>query len=134
MHVAFPDGILWVKLGPQPDLLQRQVQIARALGDAACVFADTQQGTHLQEYRKWLRRQDRARLVVIECGAGTTIPWVRSESEWASGTLIRINPHEFQVPRNGVPFPCGALDALRAIHEILVDGETSRLPGASRGD
>ena len=84
-------------------------------------WVDEPYTTSLEQYRKWLRRQDRRRLVVVESGAGTSIPRVRRESEWAGGTLIRINPLEFQAPMGAIVLPCRALEALRAIQEILDD-------------
>jgi NAD-dependent SIR2 family protein deacetylase len=60
----------------------------------------------------------RARVVVVECGAGTAIPSVRMFSERLQGrgaTLVRINPREPQVPPGGIPLAMGALEALQRI-------------------
>lgn len=60
-----------------------------------------------------------AKLVVIECGAGTAIPTVRATSEAitarAGGLLVRINPREAQVPPGHLTLPMGAADGLAAI-------------------
>lgn len=52
-----------------------------------------------QKMRQWLAAVDR--LVCIEIGAGTNIPTIRHFSEQQRGQLIRINPGEPEVPRNG---------------------------------
>ena len=83
----------------------------------------------LQErrYRKWLAGlvKAKARIVVVECGAGTAVPSVRMQCERvgdsAVGTLIRINPREPRVPQGAISIAAGALDTLRAID--------ARLPG-----
>lgn len=68
-----------------------------------------------------------ARFVVVELGAGTSIPTVRGTGEaWArkaSVTLVRINLREPSVPLpSHVGLPLGALVALTAIDERLADG------------
>lgn len=70
----------------------------------------------------WLARVRRP--LVIEIGAGSTIPSVRHFSHSVlrehNGRLIRINPTEFSVPTAlDVGLPCGALDALMAIDRLL---------------
>jgi NAD-dependent SIR2 family protein deacetylase len=59
------------------------------------------------------------RLTVIECGAGTHIPSVRSQGERllrVPGTsLVRINPRESQGPAGTVSLAGGALASLQAI-------------------
>jgi NAD-dependent SIR2 family protein deacetylase len=74
----------------------------------------------------WLERAmsaKGARLVVVECGAGTAVPNVRlfSEREAARyrGRIIRINPREPRVPEGHVSIAEGALAALRAIDARL---------------
>ncbi|MFM2199906.1 MAG: NAD-dependent protein deacetylase, family [Verrucomicrobiota bacterium] len=67
-------------------------------------------------FESWLDSIRARRLVVIECGAGTTIPSIRSIScqvaKRTSGTLIRINPRDFDVPSNQIAMPMGALDGI----------------------
>ncbi len=61
------------------------------------------------------------KLVVIELGAGTTIPTIRHKSEHVVETLdnaklIRINPRESQVDKSyGFSVPLGSLEALETI-------------------
>jgi len=74
----------------------------------------------LARYTAWLEQLRGARLALIECGAGTALPQVRSESEWiahrADASLIRINPREANVPAGPhVGIMSGALEALVAI-------------------
>jgi len=65
--------------------------------------------TSIQEVRfqAWLRSLARGRFVVIEIGAGTSVPTVRLTSEQlaASGRvpLIRINPRDFASPADSIP-------------------------------
>jgi WD40 repeat protein len=40
----FPDGVIWVTLGQEPNILARQSQIAEALGEKNRFFQDSQQG------------------------------------------------------------------------------------------
>lgn len=59
-----------------------------------------------------------AKLVVIECGAGTAIPSVRRFSEACvrdGAKLVRINLREPAVPRGQLGLAQGALAALRAL-------------------
>jgi NAD-dependent SIR2 family protein deacetylase len=73
---------------------------------------------------RWRQKVGGARLVVVECGAGTAIPSVRDFCERAAdvhgATLIRINPREPQVPRpRHVGLALGASEALEAIDQRL---------------
>ena len=73
-------------------------------------------------FENWLSGLQNARLAVIECGAGTTIPSVRMMSESlqrAGADLIRINPREAQGPVGTISIKMGALEALKAIDVIL---------------
>lgn len=71
----------------------------------------------------WLETLRGRRVVVVECGAGTAIPTVRNTcedlAEQLRGTLIRINPREFDVPRGQIDLPLGARDGLMEIQKIL---------------
>ena len=64
-------------------------------------------------YKKGLR------LVIIELGAGTAVPTVRSTCEkvaWdAEARLIRINPREYSVPSGQIGLACGAKEGLDLI-------------------
>jgi hypothetical protein len=44
VQAAFPDGIVWLELGPRPDLPARQAQLAEILGDPRPPVVDLQQG------------------------------------------------------------------------------------------
>lgn len=75
---------------------------------------------------RWLDTisESRARIVVIEIGAGTAIPSVRHFSHRIShefgGIIIRINPGESKVPSSmDVGIATGALEALRGIDEFM---------------
>ena len=81
----------------------------------------------------WLPSQANAsaRIVVVEIGAGTTIPSVRHFSQRIcheyDAALIRINLREPQVPSSGdIGFATGSLEALQGIDlamEDTADGE-----------
>jgi NAD-dependent SIR2 family protein deacetylase len=75
------------------------------------------------KFRLWLRRLARGKLLVVEVGAGTTIPTVRQMAEQlaeAAGTpLVRINPHEAQGPSGTISLAEGARTALEKIDEQL---------------
>ncbi len=71
---------------------------------------------------QWLETVEPGTLAVVECGAGTAIPSVRSFCENAAsrwGTLIRINVREPQVPPRGIGLPLRGLEALRALDAEL---------------
>jgi NAD-dependent SIR2 family protein deacetylase len=61
----------------------------------------------------------RARLVVLELGAGTGVPTVRLASESLArrlgGTLVRVNPREPEVPPGALALAMGALEAIEAL-------------------
>ncbi len=71
--------------------------------------------------RGWLETivHSDARLVIVECGAGTAVPSVRRFCERIlavpGATLVRINPREPQGPAGAISVATGALEALRAI-------------------
>ena len=78
-----------------------------------------------QREEQWLRTiHDGQRTVVIEIGAGTTIPSVRHFSQRISyqfgGRLIRINPDECAVPSSlDVGIASGCAQALTEINQVL---------------
>ncbi len=74
--------------------------------------------------RQWLRRVERP--VVIELGAGTSIPTVRMLGQQISGPMIRINPRESQVSRKtDIGLPVAALEGLMGIATALAAAERS---------
>lgn len=73
-------------------------------------------GTHHQQRQLdiWLNRINN--LLVIEIGAGTSIPTVRRYGERQAWRLIRINPREADVPRHrDISLPLTATTALQSI-------------------
>jgi NAD-dependent SIR2 family protein deacetylase len=70
--------------------------------------------------RAWLGRTKN--LVVVEIGAGMTIPTVRSFGEQHSVRLIRINPKEWRInSRRGFGLALGATEGLRKLDQLLLD-------------
>lgn len=68
----------------------------------------------------WINEVDRSRLVVIEVGAGTHVPSVRSFSNRMArygATLIRINPRESHNAK--IPIALKAAEALQAIADLV---------------
>ena len=73
---------------------------------------------------EWLHSVMRKHPVVVECGAGTAIPTVRrfcEEVAKQAGTLIRITLREAAVPTGHISLATGALKALQAIHQQLIE-------------
>lgn len=74
-----------------------------------------------QQRSRWLRQREGQTIVVVECGAGTAIPTVRSMAEREARepeTLIRLNPREPQVPSGQLGFSVGALAGLERIDAL----------------
>lgn len=75
-------------------------------------------------FSEWVARLARcsAKLAVVELGAGTAIPIVRYTSErvlrTVSGTLIRINPREHEVPSGQIGLPLAAAEGIQRISEL----------------
>ena len=82
----------------------------------------TETNLQYQELRQWLDAIHDKKLVVIELGAGTSIPTVRRFSESTAdlhnALLIRINVREPQAPGQ-ISLKMGALEALQAINASL---------------
>jgi NAD-dependent SIR2 family protein deacetylase len=97
-------------------------------GDDAWLCERAEQQLNLLE--QWLEEIRDRRTVIVECGAGTAIPTVRSFSELVAGrensTLVRINVREPEVPRGHIGLPMGALAALMAIDAHLSGGTDTR--------
>jgi NAD-dependent SIR2 family protein deacetylase len=78
----------------------------------------TSQRLHFEE---WIETVER--VAVVEIGAGTAIPSIRTigqELAKRRGTLIRINVREPEVEREqDISIACGARDALLAIDEVI---------------
>jgi NAD-dependent SIR2 family protein deacetylase len=88
-------------------------------GDGAWISqrSDAQE-TALRIWLAGLQREGR-KAVIIELGAGTAVPTVRCFSErWArmlGATLVRINPREPAVPRDGIGLALGAAEGIRRL-------------------
>lgn len=65
------------------------------------------------QFDQWLSKV--SRLLIIEIGAGTSIPTVRKFSESHAGYLIRINPDEPEIPSHvkGISLPMTGLAGLQ---------------------
>lgn len=76
-----------------------------------------------QNFQEFLHRNEGRPLVVIECGAGTSLPTIRRLGERLAGnretSLIRINPREPQVYTDGISLPFGAYEGLNGINSVL---------------
>ena len=76
-------------------------------------------------FAKWLEAltASNRRLVVVELGAGITIPTVRLTSERLAErhgrTLVRINPRDNEVPSGHIGLPFGAAEGIRRIGAFL---------------
>jgi NAD-dependent SIR2 family protein deacetylase len=92
-------------------------------GDWGWVGHRTEEQT--RRYQAWLNAhaKSNARLVVIECGAGTAIPTVRRQSEMVAAArgaaLIRINPTEPQGPGGTIGLAMAARQALERIQRLI---------------
>jgi NAD-dependent SIR2 family protein deacetylase len=71
----------------------------------------------------WLRELNGARLAIIECGAGTSIPTVRVFCEEMAdrylASLIRINLREPEVPKGHIALAMGSAEALASINQRI---------------
>jgi NAD-dependent SIR2 family protein deacetylase len=77
-----------------------------------------------ERMRAWLSSlaRARARVAVLELGAGTAVPTVRLTSESLArrlgGTLIRVNPREPEVPSGAISLSMGAREAIEALAKL----------------
>jgi NAD-dependent SIR2 family protein deacetylase len=73
--------------------------------------------------KDWLAGLGEARIVVVECGAGTAVATIRRTSEALveqhGAALVRINPREWRVPAGQIGIAAGAAEALAAIDAAL---------------
>jgi NAD-dependent SIR2 family protein deacetylase len=75
-----------------------------------------------ENFNAWIRDPNGpSKLAIIEIGAGSAIPTVRSTSERMAkligGVLIRINPREAEVPTGHLSIPLGAAEGLERIFQ-----------------
>jgi NAD-dependent SIR2 family protein deacetylase len=86
-------------------------------------------GRQESRFDTFLEENRRRRTVVVELGAGTSIPTIRNLSERlgrrAGVTVVRVNPREPWIDAPHLSIPDGALPALRGIDAALAEGERS---------
>ncbi|HKJ04261.1 MAG TPA: Sir2 family NAD-dependent protein deacetylase [Geopsychrobacteraceae bacterium] len=74
-------------------------------------------------FQKFLRINDRKTTVVVEMGAGTSVPTIRHLSEQLGhrqhSTVIRINPREAQIRGGHISLACGTVEGLAGIDAEL---------------
>ena len=89
-------------------------------GDGAWIADRT--GEQDVAFRAWLRSIRGCKLVVVECGAGNSVPTVRRQSEILQSvdkaTLIRINPQDPEGPPGTISIALGAVEGLRGIQMV----------------
>jgi NAD-dependent SIR2 family protein deacetylase len=91
-------------------------------GDDAWV--DTRTDEQRVRLAAWLRElaDARARLIVLELGAGTAVPTVRLTSESLArrlgGTLVRVNPREPEAPPGAISLRAGAREAIERLADL----------------
>lgn len=90
-------------------------------GDSSWLSGRTRQQE--RAFDEFLTDHRDARLVVLEMGAGTSIPTIRYLGERMAatgrGSLIRINPREAQTPAGAISISAGALEGLRGIDSFI---------------
>jgi len=80
-----------------------------------------------ERMRTWLKRvyDEKMNLVVVEMGAGESVPTVRMKSEHVvqlhCGTLIRINPRDYLVPPQHIGIPLGGAEGIKQIFEKVTE-------------
>lgn len=91
-------------------------------GQWVCKRTDEQN----RRFEKWLSERLDCRLVVLEIGAGTSVPTIRqlgnticSPQVAPAARLIRVNVREPAVPSGQVGIAAGALETLRELDERL---------------
>ena len=75
-----------------------------------------------ERFQSWLRYNvtNKVEIIVIELGAGKVVPTVRNFSEEIyhqyNANFIRINPKDFDSPKDAISLPLGAQEALEKIY------------------
>lgn len=78
--------------------------------------------TQALKYKNWA--VDKKNLVGIELGAGTAVPSIRSFGMHNTATLIRINPHDYQISRKqDISIAETALNGIQSLLKILESKE-----------
>lgn len=75
-----------------------------------------------ERFNRFLQETEREGMVIVEMGAGSSVPTIRFLSErlgTAGGRVIRINPREAQIGQPHLSLACGALAGLSAVNDLL---------------
>jgi NAD-dependent SIR2 family protein deacetylase len=89
------------------------------------LWLDGRTAERYSTYDDWVRKlaAQRARLAIVEVGAGSAVPTVRAESQRLArlfgAPVIRINPHEDHGPSGTIPIPLPAAAALESIERAM---------------
>ncbi len=102
-------------------------QVARPnilmFGDYSWLYQRT--GLQEEQFERFMQKNRKGPLVVIEMGAGTAIPTIRHLSEQTGRqptcTVIRINPREPQITAPHISIAEGSLAALQNIQMLMDD-------------
>jgi NAD-dependent SIR2 family protein deacetylase len=82
-----------------------------------------------RRFEAWWKNSvaSKARIAIVELGAGTSIPTIRRLSqqltEYENARLIRINPREYAVPHGHIGLPLGAREGI----DLLLERSGDRL-------
>lgn len=71
-----------------------------------------------RRYHCWLDQMQGKRLVILELGAGVSVPTVRFESESVNGLLIRVNPRDVSAPIGSIVLEGGALQVIELLDAV----------------
>lgn len=86
-------------------------------------YCSPREGEQKKRYEAFLARAKLERLVVLEVGAGSSVPTVRAccerQGRRPGAQLIRINLEDATVPKGGISIQMGALDAISLLDEQL---------------
>jgi NAD-dependent SIR2 family protein deacetylase len=87
-------------------------------------WLESRQQVQYATLHAWLKRAKEP--VIVEVGAGTTVPSVRHFGEATRGILIRINPTEPEVPKGkGYGLRMGGLEGIRWLRDALKPAKSS---------
>jgi len=79
-----------------------------------------------EQLSTWLEKNANQHLLILEFGAGLSVPTVRSFCESVKANyecgMIRVNPRDHHVPAGAYGLPCGALDAIELLNAKIETG------------
>lgn len=129
-----PSGAAAVTVDPETLLATGDLPACPTCGALArpniLMFGDsgwdsTRSDVQYKHFLGWVSELVGVPIVIVDIGAGTAVPSVRSACENLArlfdATLIRINPREPDVAPGGLSLPLGAVEALSAIDAFLDD-------------